>query len=279
MNRFSPLAVPSRRQFIQALGVSGVSAAAGAAGAVGSAHLRRLAAVRGNRALGERHRLEARQRDVAEPLSAGDHGPWRRVLRLRQRRLDRHLHGQQRRLGLLQPSRAAEERAAQEQPQRHLHRRHRQGGSCRRQRVRDGVRHRRLRQRRLPGHPGHRVRTLHAVPQQRQRHLHRRHREGRARRARMDHQRRLVRLRQRRQARSLSLQLRAVLAEERRLLRRQQARETLLLHPARVQTDAQPPVPQQRRRHLQGGQRGHATSRAPWARRSASWPPTSTTMA
>ena len=29
MNRFSPLAVPSRRQFIQALGVSGVSAAAG----------------------------------------------------------------------------------------------------------------------------------------------------------------------------------------------------------------------------------------------------------
>ena len=115
-------------------------------------------------------------------------------------------------LGLLHACRAAEERALQEQPRRHVHRRHRQGRRRGRQGVRDGVRHRRLRQRRLPGHPGDRVRPVHALPQQRQRHVHRRHRQGRARRAGLDDERRVVRLRQRRQARSLPLQLRAVLA-------------------------------------------------------------------
>src|SRR5687767_15370704 len=48
-----------------------------------------------------------------------------------------------------------------------------------------------------------------------------------------------------------SLQLRAVLGEERRVLRRQQAGQALLLHSARVQADAEPAVPQQRRRHVQ----------------------------
>ena len=215
----------------------------------------RRPALRGDRPLGQRHRLEARQRDVGEPLPAGDHGTGRGLLRLRQRRLDGHLPGQQRQLGLLHSCRTAEERALQEQPQRHLHRRHGGGGRGGRQGVRDGVRHRRLRQRRLPGHPGDGVRPVHALPQQRQRHVHRRHRQGRARRAGMDDERRVVRLRQRRQARSLPLQLRAVLGEERRLLRRQQAGQALLLHPARVQADAEPALPQQRRRHVQGSER------------------------
>ena len=72
---------------------------------------------------------------------------------------------------------AAEERALQEQPRRHVHRRHRQGRRRRRQGIRHGLRGRRLRQRRLPGHPRDRVRQVHAVPQQRQRHLHRRDRQ------------------------------------------------------------------------------------------------------
>jgi hypothetical protein len=58
-------------------------------------------------------------------------------------------------------------------------------------------------------------------------------------RAQLDDECRLVRLRQRRQARSVSLQLRRVLAEEQHLLRRQQAREALLLHSARLQADAE----------------------------------------
>ena len=48
------------------------------------------------------------------------------------------------------------------------------------QTVRDGLRRRRLRQRRLPGHLHHRLRPPDALPEQRQRHLHRHHREGRA---------------------------------------------------------------------------------------------------
>ena len=90
-----------------------------------------------------------------------------------------------------------------------------------------------------------------------ERHVHRRHRQGGRRRARLDDERRLVRLRQRRQARSVPLQLRRVLAHEQRVLRRQQAGQALLLHPARLQADAQPALPQQRRRHLHRGQRGH----------------------
>ena len=67
--------------------------------------------------------------------------------------------------------------------------------------------------------------------------------------------------------------------EERRVLRRQQARQALLLHPARLQADAEPAVPQQRRRHLHRGQRRHRHPAARWARRSAWSPPTSTATA
>ena len=65
---------------------------------------------------------------------------------------------------------------------------------------------------------------------------------GRPRHPRLDDQRRVVRLRQRRQARSLRLQLRRVLGQGQRGLRRQQARSPLLLHPARLQADAEPAV-------------------------------------
>ena len=40
------------------------------------------------------------------------------------------------------------------------------------------------------------------------------------------------------------------------VLRRQQAGQALLLHPARLQADAQPALPQQRRRHVHRGERG-----------------------
>ena len=45
--------------------------------------------------------------------------------------------------------------------------------------------------------------------------------------------------------------------DEQRVLRRQQAGQALLLHPARLQADAQPALPQQRRRHVHRGQRRH----------------------
>ncbi len=117
---------------------------------------------------------------------------------------------------------------------------------------------------------GHRLRPVHPVPQQRQRHLHRRHREGWPRRARVDYQRGLVRLRQRRPAGPVPLQLRRVRHGEQRRLRRQQAGATLLLHPAGLQADAQPPVSQQRGRHVHARsakRHGHRTRAGQGARR------------
>ena len=98
-------------------------------------------------------------------------------------------------------------------------------------------------------------------------------------RAELDDQRRLVRLRQRRPARSVPVQLRRVLAEEQRLLRRQQARQAVLLHPARLQADAERALPQQRRRHVHRRHRRHRHRARAWARPSAWSPPTSTTTA
>ena len=48
---------------------------------------------------------------------------------------------------------------------------------------------------------------------------------------------------------------------QQRLLRRQQAREALLLHPARLQADAELAVPQQRRRHVHRRRAAAPTSR------------------
>ena len=105
-------------------------------------------------------------------------GPGVALPRLRQRRLDGHLPGQQRAVRLLQAARPLSERALQEQPRRHVHGRHGEGRRGRRDAFGMGVRGRRLRQRRLARPLRDRVRALHAVPQQRRRHLHRRHREG-----------------------------------------------------------------------------------------------------
>ena len=113
--------------------------------------------------------------------------------------------------------------------------------------------------------------------EQRRRHVHRRHGQGGARRAGMDDERGLVRLRQRRPARPVRLQLRRVRRQEQRRVRRQQAWPAVLLHPARLQADA-----------LAGSSTTTATARSPtsaraptssgrWARRWASWRPTSTT--
>ena len=71
------------------------------------------------------------------------------------------------------------QRALQEQSRRHVHRRHREGGSGGRH-LRHGRGGGRLRQRRLPRSVRHGVRPPDSLSQQRQRHLHRRHREGRA---------------------------------------------------------------------------------------------------
>ncbi len=126
------------------------------------------------------------------------------------------------------------------------------------QALRHGRRRRRFRQRRLPGPARHQLRPADPLQEQRQRHVHGRHREVRSpHRPRLDDKRRVVRLRQRRQAGSVSLQLRAVLVEEQHLLRRQQAREALLLHPARLQADAERPLSQQRRRHVHAHERRH----------------------
>ncbi len=51
------------------------------------------------------------------------------------------------------------------------------------------------------------------------------------------------------------VQLRPVLARQQRLLRRQQAGQALLLHPARLQADTELALSQQRRRHVHRGQR------------------------
>ena len=98
--------------------------------------------------------------------------------------------------------------------------------------------------------------------------------------ARLDDQRRLVRLRQRRHgsicssaASSSSRSTSNVFCGDNKLGKR------LLLHPARLQADAEPALPQQRRRHVHRGQRRHRHRSARSARRWAWSRPTSTTTA
>src|SRR5438034_4262707 len=69
------------------------------------------AALRGGAPRGERHLLRARQRDLSGAVPAGDRRPGPRVHRLRQRRLDGPLPGQQRPLRLLQAEDADPQRA------------------------------------------------------------------------------------------------------------------------------------------------------------------------
>ena len=118
----------------------------------------------------------------AEPLPAGDDGAGRRVPRLRQRRLDGYLPGQQRRQSDFYKPKTPLKNA--------LYKNNRDGtftdvtdkaGVAGRHAIRHGLRRRRLRQRRLSRPPRHRLRPLHALSQQRRRHVHRRHRQGRPR--------------------------------------------------------------------------------------------------
>ena len=84
-----------RRQFLLAGGAgSGLPPARGGS--------RSAPAVRGDPAGNQRNPLGPRQRRIARALPARDHGPGLRVSRLRQRRLDGHLPGQQRPVRFLQ---------------------------------------------------------------------------------------------------------------------------------------------------------------------------------
>jgi hypothetical protein len=120
--------------------------------------------------VGEGHgnHLGPRQRDVPGPLSARDLRRRLRVHRLRRRRLDGPLPGQQRPVRFLHSRQADSERALQEQPGRHVHGRDRAGG-CPRGDVRHGSGGRRLRQRRPRRHDRDRLRAAHPLPQRRQR--------------------------------------------------------------------------------------------------------------
>ena len=184
MSRRALSLVPSRRQFLQLLAAAGVSTAGRARAAVpiaragarrSSRKSRRARAAspgstrtRCRRIATCRRRWGPASRSSTTTTTAGPTSSWSTAARS----------------DFYTPKAPLQERALPEQPRRHVHRRHREGGRRRRRGVRHGLRDRGLRQRRLPGHPGHRVRPVHAVPQQRQRHLHRRHREGRRRRLR-----------------------------------------------------------------------------------------------
>ena len=223
--------------------------------------------------------LGPRERDVAGALPARDLRTGLRVPRLRQRRLDGHLPGELGPGRLLHAEDAAAQRALQEQSRRHVHRRHREGRRAGRH-LRHGRRGRRLRQRRLsrPVRDGVRASARCITTTATARSPTSPRRAGLEAPG-LDDERGLVRLRQRRQARPVRVQLRRVLAEDQRLLRRQQARAALLLHSAHLQADAEPALPQQRRRHVHRGRQREPTSNARSARRSAWSAPTSTTTA
>ena len=181
------------------------------------------------------------------------------VLRLRQRRLarppgpERHPAGGR--------ARGHHQSPLQEQPRRHLHRRHGEGGT---DAAGLGVRGhgRRLRQRRLRGPLSHLLRPQRAVPQQRRRHLHRRDREGRPRRGTRALRLRLhvVGLRPRRAPRPLRRLLPRHHPGEAAPARREpglplegRARELRAAWPAH---GVRAPLPQQRRRHVHGREQG-----------------------
>ena len=127
-----------------------------------------------------RHPLQAQlRRQGAEQHRRGDRRRCH-VLRLRRRRLARHLprhrpvsprrqrqHGPPAQGQALQPP-------LPQQPRRHLHRRDRQGGRRRRRGLRRGLLGRRLRRRRPRRSLRPQLRAERPLPQQRRRHLHRR---------------------------------------------------------------------------------------------------------
>ena len=203
------------------------------------------------------------------------------VLRLRQRRLDGHSGAL--RIAIRRPARGRLQPSLQEQPRRHLHRRHPQGRPVpNRLHVRRNGR--RLQQRRLRGPVPHRLGPERAVPQQRRRHVYRRHEGSRpARPAGALRLRMRVRgLRPRRPARPVRLQLphlRHQLRAARRPVEELQCRGRVL-RTARTALRAPLALSQQRRRHvlpmsrtLPASASRRAATASPW------WPRTSTTTA
>ena len=177
MRSSSRVLVPSRRQFLHLLGLAGMSAAAGVprvrSQVPAASPLFEEVPVSASGLTWVHENAISPNRYLPETMGPGvaffdyDNDGWMDIFMVNS--------GATR---LLSAAGAAQERALQEQPRRDVHRRHRQGGRRGRQGLRHGLRHRRLRQRRLPRHPRDGVRPLHAVSQQRERHVHRRHRQG-----------------------------------------------------------------------------------------------------
>ena len=188
----------------------------------------------------QRHHVDARQRHVAGALSARDLRRRLRVPRLRQRRLDGHLSGQQRAQRLLQ---ARDARCAMRStgtiatarsptsPRRPAWRRHASGWAWRSATTTTTA---------GPTSSSPPTATASSTATIGDGTFTDVTAEGRPRDARLDHQRRLVRLRQRRQARSLRLQLRRLRPTSSAVLRRQPARPPLLLHSAH--SSSRPPA-------------------------------------
>ena len=128
-----------------------------------------------------RHRLRAAQCRFAREAPDRDHGRRRGRVRLRQRRLSRHLFHQRRRAALARKDRpAVPQPPLPQQTRLDLRRRDRQSRSGRR-RLQHRRRRGRLRQRRLRGPVRHRRQGQHPVPQSRRRHFRGRHSRGRPR--------------------------------------------------------------------------------------------------
>src|SRR5499427_843132 len=80
----------------------------------------------------ERHSLGAFEREIAREISARNHRGGLRVFRLRQRRVDGYLFGEQRQMRFPYAGPAAAQRTLQKQPGWHLYRRNRESWSGRR---------------------------------------------------------------------------------------------------------------------------------------------------
>ena len=131
-----------------------------------------------------RRRPAARHERLRKPgrqaVPPGGDGRRRRVLRLRPRRLARHLPRERDEPRPRRPRPPAPELPLPQQPRRHVHRRHGEGGPHP-FRLGTGLLRRRLRQRRLRRPLRHLLGEERPLPQQRRRHVHGRLREGRGR--------------------------------------------------------------------------------------------------
>ena len=171
-----------RRQFLRMLGASAFLTSTRWPPPAGGGATGRARRVHGRH---RRGRPAARPERLREPgqqaVPARGDGLRRRVLRLRQRRLARHLPGERQQPRSEGARRQTDQLSVSQQPRRHVHRRHAEGRPDP-FRLGPGLLRRRLRQRRLRRSVRHLLGPQRALPQQRRRHVHRRLREGRRRR-------------------------------------------------------------------------------------------------